>query len=59
MPKGAKFIHPKKVHVIVGPPIMPPPSVREGRVPRSAVRQVTAELHAMLQQLYDEATKRV
>jgi 1-acyl-sn-glycerol-3-phosphate acyltransferase len=59
MPKGAKFIHPKKVHVIVGAPIMPPSSVREGKVPRSAVRQVTAELHATLQQLYDEATKRV
>jgi 1-acyl-sn-glycerol-3-phosphate acyltransferase len=59
MPKGAKFIHPKKVHVIVGPPILPPPSVTAGRVPRSAVRQVTAELHATLQQLYDEATKRL
>jgi 1-acyl-sn-glycerol-3-phosphate acyltransferase len=59
MPKGAKFIHPKKVHVIVGAPILPPPSVREGRVPRSAVREVTAELHATLQQLYDEATKRL
>ena len=59
MPKGATFIHPKKVHVIVGPPIMPPPSVREGKVPRSAARQVTAELHATLQQLYDEATKQV
>ena len=58
MPKGAKFIHPKKVHVIVGPPILPPPSVTDGKVPRSAVRQVTAELHATLQQLYDEASKR-
>jgi 1-acyl-sn-glycerol-3-phosphate acyltransferase len=59
MPKGAKFIHPKKVHVIVGPPILPPPSVRDGKVPRSAVREVTAELYTTLQQLYDEATKRV
>ena len=59
MPKGAKFILPKKVHVIVGPPILPPPSVTDGRVPRSAVRQVTAELHATLQQLYDEASKRL
>ena len=58
MPKGAKFIHPTKVHVIVGPPILPPPSVTAGKVPRSAVRQVTAELHTTLQQLYDEASKR-
>ena len=58
MPKGAKFIHPKKVNVIVGPPILPPPSVTGGKVPRSAVRQVTAELHATLQQLYDEASDR-
>ena len=28
MPKGAKFIHPRKVHVIVGPPI--PPAMAEG-----------------------------
>jgi 1-acyl-sn-glycerol-3-phosphate acyltransferase len=54
MPKGTRFILPKHVHVI-----MPPPSVTEGRVQRRAVRHVTAELHASLQQLYDEATKRL
>ena len=43
------------VRVIVGAPIPPPPSVTEGKVPRSAVRQVTAELHETLQRLYDEA----
>jgi 1-acyl-sn-glycerol-3-phosphate acyltransferase len=57
MPKGSRFIHPSKVHVIVGPPI--PPPVSAARVPRSAVRDVTAELHAILQGLYDDATKRV
>ena len=55
MPKGARFIHPTKVHVIVGAPILPPPSVAGGRVPRSAVREVTAELFETLQRLYDEA----
>jgi 1-acyl-sn-glycerol-3-phosphate acyltransferase len=59
MPKGAKFIHPSKVHVIVGAPIQPPASAAGARVPRSAVRDVTAELHATLQQLYDDATKRL
>ena len=59
MPKGARFIHPKKVHVIIGAPIPVPPTVTSGKVPRSAVREVSAELHATLQRLYDEATKRV
>jgi 1-acyl-sn-glycerol-3-phosphate acyltransferase len=59
MPKGAKFIHPSKVHVIVGAPIQPPPSATGTRVPRSAIRDVTAELHGTLQQLYDDATKRL
>jgi hypothetical protein len=59
MPKGAKFIHPAKVHVIVGAPIAPPPVASGARVPRSAVRDVTAELHATLQQLFDDATKRL
>ncbi len=57
MPKGARFIHPSKVRVIVGPPITPPPSVTGARVPRSAIRDVTAELHATLQRLFDDATK--
>ena len=57
MPKGSRFIHPSKVHVIVGPPI-PPPISAVARVPRAAVRDVTAELHATLQHLFDDATKR-
>jgi len=27
----------------------------DGRMPRSAVKEVTAQLHAQLQQLFDEA----
>jgi 1-acyl-sn-glycerol-3-phosphate acyltransferase len=59
MPKGAKMIRPRKVHVIIGAPILPPDSASGARVPRSAVRDVTAELHETLQRLYDEATARV
>jgi 1-acyl-sn-glycerol-3-phosphate acyltransferase len=58
MPKGARFIRPHKVHAIVGPPITMP-AARTGRVRRSAVHDVTAELHATLQQLFDDAQKRV
>jgi 1-acyl-sn-glycerol-3-phosphate acyltransferase len=54
MPKGSKLIRPARVHVIVGQPI----DVRTGegaRVPRSAVREASDQLHARLQQLFDEA----
>ena len=58
MPKGSRFIHPRKVHVIVGRPIAAPIS-DSGRVPRAVVRDVTAELHTTLQELFDEAERRV
>jgi 1-acyl-sn-glycerol-3-phosphate acyltransferase len=58
MPKGARFIRPHKVHAIVGPPIMPP-AAEGGRIPRRAIHEATAELHATLQQLFDDAQKRV
>jgi 1-acyl-sn-glycerol-3-phosphate acyltransferase len=60
MPKGSRFIHPRKVHVIVGPPIEH--AVMTGgakRVPREAVHDTTAALHATLQVLFDEAQARV
>jgi 1-acyl-sn-glycerol-3-phosphate acyltransferase len=59
MPKGARFIHPSKVHVIIGPAILPPASVSGSRVPRSAVREVSTQLHTELQRLYDAATTEV
>jgi 1-acyl-sn-glycerol-3-phosphate acyltransferase len=57
MPKGTRMIRPVKVRIIVGEPIW----VRAGeggRVPRSAVRDASEELHARLQQLFDEAQAR-
>ena len=57
MGKGAKFVHPRKVVVIIGEPVMPPPSVH-GRMPRAAVKEVSAELHRRLQELFDEAERR-
>lgn len=58
MPKGARFVFPRKVHVVIGPAIEPP-SDPEGKVPRSAVRAHSATLHAELQRLFDEAERRV
>jgi len=54
MGKGARFIYPKKLVVIIGKPI-PVPAPVDGRMPRSAVKQVTAQLHEQLQKLFDEA----
>jgi 1-acyl-sn-glycerol-3-phosphate acyltransferase len=58
MPKGAKFLYPHKVHVIVGKPMYPVVS-DNGRAPRSEVKRLTAELHEELQKLFDAAQARV
>ena len=58
MPKGAKFIYPRRVHVIVGKPIYPVVDER-GRAPRTEVKRLTAELHAELQVLFDAAQAHV
>lgn len=57
MPKGAKFIHPKRVRVVVGRPLTVPVN-ESGRVARSAIRKVTDELHTSLQDLFDTAWQR-
>jgi 1-acyl-sn-glycerol-3-phosphate acyltransferase len=51
--KGKKFIRPVKVVVVIGPPIVPP--ARDGATKRSAVRELTSELSAEIQRLFDEA----
>lgn len=56
MPKGKKMIRPHKCVVVVGEPITVGLD-GEGRVPRSAVRDVTATLAADLQRLFDEAQR--
>lgn len=55
MPKGARYIRPTRVTVIVGEPIYPPERVAGQRVKRSAVRNLSGELHETLQELFDEA----
>jgi 1-acyl-sn-glycerol-3-phosphate acyltransferase len=57
MPKGAKFIHPRKLYVMVGTPLTA--QVAEtAKEQRAAARQLTAELHAELQRLFDIAQAR-
>lgn len=55
MPKGARFVYPRTVRVIVGAPIVPPARPDGGRVPRGAVHELSAELHDTLQRLFDAA----
>jgi 1-acyl-sn-glycerol-3-phosphate acyltransferase len=55
MPKGAKFLHPVKVVVVVGEPIPPPTGA--GRVPRRAISELTTRLHDEIQVLFDEAQR--
>lgn len=60
MPKGAKYLRPVKVHLVVGAPI-PAPVAPEGtaRVPRTAVHAATERLAGDLQVLFDRAQARV
>mgnify|MGYP001259420823 CR=1 FL=1 len=56
MPKGAKFIRPHKVVVVVGEPL--PASLAEGsKARRAAIRARTAELYEKVQALFDEAQR--
>ena len=57
MPKGAKFIYPKKVYVIIGEPI-PAPTGANPKEQREAARVLTHQLHARLQELFDEAQRK-
>ena len=58
MPKGARFIRPVKLTMVIGEPLHPPVTEGGARVPRRAVRELTAELQERLQQLFDEAQKK-
>lgn len=53
MPKHSKMIYPRKCVLVVGEPITV--ALDDGRVPRSAVKDVTARLAEQLQRLFDEA----
>ena len=59
MPKKARFIHPRKVHVEIGPPIPAPVAPEGGRLPRTVYKEHSAKLHAEMQRLFDEAMTHV
>jgi 1-acyl-sn-glycerol-3-phosphate acyltransferase len=58
MPKGARFIYPRSVRVIVGP-FIPPSAAGGDRTSRAAVKAMSQQLHEELQRLFDVAQARV
>ena len=57
MPKGAKFIRPRKIVLKIGEPLEAPELTANGRVPRRVIRERTEELHVALQEAFDEAQR--
>lgn len=54
MPRGAKFIFPKKVHVVIGEPFMVETN-EKGRASRASLNAASERLHAEIQALFDRA----
>ncbi len=54
MPKNARWIRPRRVHVIIGE-LIPPSGPAGDRVSRAAVKASSERLHAELQRLFDLA----
>lgn len=57
MPRKAKFVYPRKVHVQIGAPIRAEVGP-DGKVSRKAIAAVTEQLHTELQRLYDDVRSR-
>lgn len=58
MPRGAKIVYPRRVHVIVGEPFTVETNGR-GRATREQLGLATERLHDEIQRLYDAAQARV
>jgi len=54
MPRGAKFVFPRKVVVLIGEPVFVETN-EKGRATREHLAAATQRLHAETQRLYDEA----
>jgi len=55
MPKGKRLPRPRHIHLVVGEPLAPPPRTGGGRISRSRIHQLTDELTASIQALYDRS----
>lgn len=59
MPRGAKFMFPRKIHVVIGEPLDPPALTEKGRISRKDVKRVTEQLREEIQAVYDRAMETV
>lgn len=59
MPKGAKYIRPRKLYVVIGKPMPVPQISASPKEQRDNARQLTVDLHTELQRLFDIAEARV
>lgn len=59
MQKGRRIPRPSKIHIVVGPPIYPPAPQEGVRTPRRVLRELTAEVQAAVQKVFDEAQAKV
>jgi 1-acyl-sn-glycerol-3-phosphate acyltransferase len=58
LPKGKTLPRPVKIHILVGQPLAPAPIAEGARHPsRRAVKELTVELQAVLQDLFDRAQR--
>lgn len=58
MPRGAKFVFPRKVHLVIGEPFMVATNDK-GRATREHLTEATDRLHSEMQRLFDHAQARV
>lgn len=58
MPRGAKFVFPRKVHVIIGEPFLVETN-DNGRASREQLTAATERLHDEIQTLYDRALQHI
>jgi 1-acyl-sn-glycerol-3-phosphate acyltransferase len=56
MPRHAKFVYPRKVHVVIGEPFRVEVG-DSGRASRRAIGEATERLHGEIQSLFDQAQK--
>lgn len=55
MPKGSKLPRPVKIHAVIGSPIEVTAPAAGERIPRRAVKELTEQLSAAIQERFDEA----
>jgi 1-acyl-sn-glycerol-3-phosphate acyltransferase len=59
MPKKARFVYPRKVHLEIGPPLPSPKAAPGERLGRHVYKEHSQLLHDELQRLFDEAMTHV